>query len=277
MNISFTFKLFLATTLSLVACIFPQPINAGPGAVLDADLQLLYAKYVFANKRIREFTLNVVDYEALVQESQNKDSLYNKVLKGFAGTDPESIENREDRIAFWINAYNIGAIKMIVDHYPVDSIRSRKINFFKLPWGKKILEVGGKVYSLGEIEHDILIGTYREPMAHFAIVCASLSCPEINTEVYRGPTLRTQLAVQAEKFLHDPLKGLDIETKHGVVHFSQIFKFDDVSFTNGARDAIGLILPHVNREDGEYLSSGAFAIKYLDYDWSLNDSARAGQ
>jgi len=192
-------------------------------------------------------------------------------MKQLSGFDPDSIAKREDRIAFWINAYNIGAIKMILDHYPVDSIRSRNINWLKNPWNIEILTIGGKEYALGQIEHDILLGQYGELMAHYAIVCASLSCPEIIKEVYLGDTLNEQLARQAREFLSDPKKGLQIDRENNIVHVSSIYKFDSKNFKKSKEIIIDFILPYVEDEqDRDYLKNSDYKLKFLDYNWELN-------
>lgn len=134
-------------------------------------------------------------------------SAYSKLLGQLSTFNPGTLPTREDQIAFWIDAYNIGAIKMIIDHYPTNSIKSAKINIFGNPWGKEILNINGRPYSLGEIEHDILIGRYREKKAHFAIVCASLSCPDITNEVYTGEKLKAQMERRARLFLNNLRKG----------------------------------------------------------------------
>lgn len=232
-------------------------------------------RYIVQGKRIGDFGLNTVDYESIFMESGVGGSLYRRLLVQLADSDPAVLKERGEGIAFWINAYNISAIKMIIVHYPVDSIRSRKISWLKLPWGKKILEIGDARYSLGQIEDEILLGEFKEPMIHFAIVCASLSCPEISPEAYRGATLKDQMERQAQKFLSDEKKGLRIDREKGEVHFSQIFKFDKKTFPNGARDAIPLIGRFLEEADREYLVSGRYEVLYLDYDWSLNTSKRA--
>ncbi|MBW2002066.1 MAG: DUF547 domain-containing protein, partial [Deltaproteobacteria bacterium] len=204
------------------------------------------------------------------------DSLYDTLLKQLADFDPHGIEGRQNQIAFWINAYNIGAIKMIMDHYPVDSIRSTKIHWLKNPWNKKILTIGNTNYSLGHIEHDILLGKYGEPLVHFAIVCASLSCPDLSPTVFKGGRLMEQLERQARLFLGNEKKGLRIDREKGVVHFTMIFKFDTKSFPNGAKDTIPLITRFIDTEkDREYLRSETYESKYLDYNWDLNTLSKA--
>jgi hypothetical protein len=233
-------------------------------------------RYVVPGKYIGGIKVNVVDYDAIQGDQVSPESLYEKILRQLLSFEPGTLQSKEEEIAFWLNAYNIGAIKIIIDHYPVDSIRSTKINWLKNPWNKKILTIGNETYSLGQIEHDILIGKYGEPLIHFAIVCASLSCPDLSTQVYEGSRLREQLERQARQFLQSEKKGLRIHREQGKVFFSKIFKFDKKTFPNGVRDAISLITRFIDKEeDREYLRSGDYKIKHLDYNWDLNTSSKA--
>jgi len=240
----------------------------------DHTLYLLYQQFldrhVLQGQHIEGFKLNVVDYNTIYKSRKNAASLYRKILSLLATINPDSPSSREDKLAFWINTYNIGAIKMIIDHYPVDSIRSRKISWIKNPWKKKVLTVGGKQYSLDEIEHEILLGKLKEPMVHFSIVCASLSCPNLNPTVYNGANVIEQMETQARSFLRDKKKGLNIDRKKGEIHFSQIFKFDKKTFPKGAKDAVPFIKRFLDQVDSKYLASKNYKIKYLNYNWSLN-------
>jgi len=238
------------------------------------DYQLyanILANYVHEEKTIRGIKLNVVDYDGLYQESSDPSSGYSKFLTQLSQFDPNSLPSRNEQIAFWINAYNIGAIKMILDHYPVSGIRSRKINFLKNPWRKKILNINGRIYSLGEIEHEILLGKYKEKMIHFGVVCASLSCPDIIKEVYRGENLSSQLERQARRFVNNPAKGLTIDRTNNTVYVSKVFKWDKKNFSRGIEDIIPFILPFVeSNQDREYLKTKHYKLDFLDYDWDLN-------
>jgi hypothetical protein len=153
----------------------------------------------------------------------------------------------------------------------VGSIRSIKISFFRNPWGKKILKINGRLYSLHEIEHEILLGKYKTKMAHFAIVCASLSCPDLSKEVYLGETLFSQLERQSRLFLNNPQKGILIKRDENKVFVSKIFKWDKKSFGGGKKDIIPFILPFIKKEeDINYLKEGSYKLHFLDYDWDLN-------
>ena len=269
--------IYTSFSIMTITCLLLGALaNAASETILYETYQEFLNKYVFPEKYIGNMNLNVVDYDAIQEDREKPGSLYDKVLQQFADFDPNGIEGRQNQIAFWINAYNIGAVKMIMDHYPVDSIRSTTIHWLKNPWNKKILTVGNTKYSLGQIEHDILLGTYGEPLVHFAIVCASLSCPDLSPTVFKGGQLMEQLERQARLFLENKKRGLWIDRKNGVVHFSMIFQFDTKSFPNGAKDAIPLITRFIaNEKDREYLRSETYESKYLDYNWDLNTLSKA--
>jgi hypothetical protein len=228
-------------------------------------------KYVHEGKTIKGIKLNVVDYEGLFKESQDPSSGYSKLLKQLSQFNPDSLKTRDDKIAFWINAYNIGAIKMIIDHYPTGSIRSRKISFLKNPWKITIVNIHGELYSLGQIEHEIILGKYRAKTAHFAIVCASLSCPDIIKEVYRGNTLSSQLERQARIFLNNKTKGIFIDRGKNTVYISKIFKWDAKNFPRGADDIVPFITPFIdNAQDRQYLQRKNYKLQFSDYNWDVN-------
>jgi hypothetical protein len=259
----------------LFICLFLTQAHPALASNFNYDLlQNFLDQHLTADQEARGFRLALVDYQAISKENSSPDSDYNRLLAQFSAFDPARLSSRDEKLAFWINAYNLGAIKMVIDHFPVNSIRSRKINFLKNPWDKKVLAIGGKSYSLGQIEHEILLGRLAEPMAHFAIVCASFSCPDLSPTVYVAKNLKEQLARQASLFINDPKKGLNIDRKNKTVHFSQIFKFDKKTFPNGARSALKLISPFLTEQDRIYLLKESYKIKYLEYNWELNISEK---
>jgi hypothetical protein len=211
-----------------------------------------------------------VDYAALAGDAKKEESDYSKLLRELVSFDPETFDTREDKIAFWINVYNIGAIKTIVDHYPVDSIRSRKIHWLGLPWNRKVIMVGGKEHSLAQIEHDILLDTFKELRIHFAINCASVSCVNLAQEPYRGSTLLKQMEEQGRQFLADQQKGVRIDREKRTIYLSQVFKFDKNHFDELAGGAINFILPYLRSEDREFVKKENVTIEYLDYNWKSN-------
>ncbi len=191
-------------------------------------------------------TLVVIDYKNL-----KEDLKFEKLLKELKDMEIKKMKGDELK-AFWINTYNIGAVKMIMDNYPIDGIKDAG-SLFESVWKKEIIEVEDKVYSLREIENDILRKTGDERI-HFAIVCASISCPDLKMSAYRGRDLDKELLEQKLKFIEEKNKG--VYTEGDTVYISKIFKWYKGDFGNLR----------------EYLDiSQDKKIKYLDYNWKLND------
>jgi hypothetical protein len=219
--------------------------------------------------RIGDVDLSVVDYAAL-----RGDPLYAKALADLASTDPEALPGQADRFAFWINAYNLLAIRTVADHWPVAGIRDLG-GVFSPIWKKPAGVVGGRTLSLDEIEHGILRPRFRDPRVHFAIVCASVSCPDLRAEPYRGARLSEQLDEAARIFLANPAKGLRLDEGSRTLAVSSIFRWFAEDFA-----AAGGILAFVRARAEPPLASRLAGFRdadlaWIDYDWSVNDAGRS--
>ncbi len=178
---------------------------------------------------------------------------------------------RAERLAYWINAYNAFTVKLVLDHYPIASIRkigwlpgaAFRERFIPMPGLK-----GGSV-SLDDIENGTLRADFREPRIHFALVCASLSCPMLRGEAYRGADLDRQLDDQARTFLADATKN-HFDTATNTLHLSSIFKWFRADFEAAAGSLPAYVARYLN--DPRATAPGV-RIEFLDYDWSLNDQA----
>lgn len=251
-----------------------------PASVMGVDFE--YASYASLLKHrvtdgvaINGITVAAVDYNALWKDARLPSSDYSRLLKELAAFDPDALNSREERIAFWVNVYNIGAMKTIVDHYPVDSIRSRKIHWRGSPWDTKVIRVGARNYALDEIEHTILLDGFGDLRIHFGINCASVSCADLLTVPYRAATLYRQLEQQGKRLLANRDKGLRIDRERNTVFLSRIFKFDAKRFAAFDGGVLTFIRPFVVEGDGEFLYRTPPKIGYLDYDWSANDLKNA--
>jgi len=257
--------------------IFPLSLSpAGHASAFDyRHFESILHRFLKPGAIIDGVRVSAIDYAALAAQAGQPGSDYSTLLKDLASFNPETLDKREDKMAFWINVYNIAAIKTLVDHYPVESIRSRKINWLGLPWERKVIEVGGKEYSLGQIENDILLGTFKDLRIHFGINCASVSCVNLAPEPYQGNTLIKQLEEQGKQFLADPQKGFRIDREKKIIYLSQIFKFDQKDFDKLGGGAVNFILPYLSSQDRELVQKEQFSIDYLDYDWKSNDLKNA--
>jgi hypothetical protein len=203
--------------------------------------------------------------------------------------------NRKEQITLWLNAYNALTIKAIVDNYPIKSsfFRSRiypKNSIRQIPgvWSKIKFNVMGQDVTLGHIEHEILRKKFDEPRIHMAMVCAAMGCPSLLNKPYIAKTLDEQLEGRTRRFLVNPAK-FRIDHKAGVVYLSPIFKWFKDDFVgkyapekNISRHGkevsavLNFIAGHLEKPDRDYILAGNFRIKYLKYDWSLNEQKIKG-
>jgi uncharacterized membrane protein YdjX (TVP38/TMEM64 family) len=242
--------------------------GALPAVAADNDA---YGRLLRAHVRPGEIggiRLNLVDYRAV-----KADPAYAEALAALAGTRREALGSDAEREAFWINAYNLLAIKAVLDQYPTASIKDGG-SLLSPIWKKRIGAVGGTPYSLDAIEHGILRKAFREPRMHFAIVCASLSCPDLRPEPFLATRLGTQLDEQVAAFLGNPSKGLAPAADGRTARVSSIFKWFAGDFESSGGVAAFIRAKAPSDVAARIRALTDAGLSYLDYDWSLNDTAR---
>lgn len=213
----------------------------------------------------------MVDYAGL---KADHDEVLAPYLQMLAETDPSNLDEQK-RLAFWINAYNALTLKLIVDHYPVETIRSitpaggPTVPRLNDPWHVKVGEVGGEIRTLDEIEHDIIRTRFNEPRIHFALVCAAVSCPRLRREAFVGSRLDAQLDDQARLFLHAESKNA-IPAPNETVRLSRIFKWFGGDFGEDTDALQRVLAPYFDGGIRQKLRDAAYDVDYLDYDWALN-------
>jgi hypothetical protein len=182
-------------------------------------------------------------------------ALRNYISSLGANTTTESW-TKEDKLAYWINAYNALTIDLILRNPSIKSIKE-----IDDPWDQRLWKLGEKWYNLNEIEHDIL-RKMNEPRIHFAIVCASVSCPKLQNQAFTASDLETQLTNATKEFLNDPSKNKVMTNK---LELSKIFKWFTKDFKQGQS-----LIDFLNKYSGIEISQKA-SISYKDYDWNLNE------
>jgi len=209
-----------------------------------------------------------VDYSALGREGRGELDAYLESLSGVCARDYERWAPPE-RIAFWINAYNAFTVKLILDHYPIASIR--EIGWLPgAAFRRKFIPMRGLEgtrISLDRIEHGWLRSAFSEPRIHFALVCAARSCPELRGEAYRGGDLERQLEAQGRTFLRDPAKNR-VDRARRILRLSSIFRWFRGDFEKGGGSLAGFVSRYLEAVPNELAD---YSIEFLDYDWSLND------
>jgi len=264
-------KALICIWLLTLVCVMPNSafgFDFSPyGRILD--------RYLSTGQAIHGIPVNTLDYQALAEQA-GPGSDWKLLLGTLAAFDPAVLADRDQRMAFWINVYNIAAIKTILDHWPVDSIRSRAIDWLGSPWKDPVIRVGGRDYSLQQIEFDRLVDGFDDLRPHLGINCASTSCVDLRQTPYSGENLDAQLRQQGERLAKQPEKGLKIDRQAGRVAISRIFDFDAGHFKQLAGGAIPFLLNYVtDPADRDYLQQGEYQLELLDYDWTLNDIRRA--
>lgn len=217
----------------------------------------------------------LVDYDAF-----SNDPAFSGYLKLLSATNPAPLP-RAEQLAFWINAYNAYTIQLINAKHERGSIRNvnKSLGFLKLkgPWSEPFAVVGGKTYTLDDIEHRTIRPTYKEPRIHFALVCAALGCPPLRSEAYTGPRLESQLNDQAVIFLTKSPGKNRVDVANRTLYRSPIFSFSDYMQDFGGSEAtVGKFIARYYPAGPEraLLESGKFTVVKTEYDWSLNSRAR---
>lgn len=219
-------------------------------------------------------SVNRIDYAAFKSKGH---AALKRYITHLEAVDPATLD-RAEQIAFWVNLYNAKTIDIVLDHYPVKSIREISLETSLIgllkksvgvggPWQAQVVEVGGRMLSLDNIEHDILRPVYKDPRIHYAVNCASYGCPNLQASAFTGATLDRQLDEGARAFVNHP-RGLRVDG--GQVKASSIYDWFQSDFGGSAAG----VLDHARRYANAKLKSaltGKTTIDSFDYDWRLND------
>lgn len=169
---------------------------------------------------------------------------------------PNDTSSKEEQLAYWINAYNALTVDLILRHYPVKSIKD-----IKNPWEQRLWKLGNKWYNLDDIEHQIL-RKMNEPRIHFAIVCASFSCPKLQNKAFEASKIEEQLTNATKAFLSDTNRN---EISENSLKLSKIFQWFSKDFKQN-----GSIIDFIDKYSDVAISPKA-KISFKDYKWDLND------
>ena len=203
----------------------------------------LLNKYVTADGR--------VNYEGF----RNDKGILRDYIASLGANMPSESWSREDKLAYWMNAYNAMTVDLIVRNLPLESIKD-----IDKPWDQRLWKLGDKWYNLDEIEHQILrkMGDAR---IHFGINCASFSCPPLLNEAFNSQTVEMQLDAMARAFVNDPKRNRISENN---IEISQIFSWFAKDFKTD-----GSLIDFLNRYSETTISNKARK-SFMDYDWALN-------
>lgn len=252
--------------------------------VLFSIMALVFAPAVAANsfdhshslwtqilqKHVRlDGAISLVNYKA-IQDNPAPLNLYLKSLSEVSRAEYDGW-TPDRQLAFLINAYNAFTVKLIVDNYPVDSIKDLG-GWFSTPWKRRFFTLLGEERTLDEIEHGTIRVDFNEPRIHFAVNCASLGCPPLMREAFVAERLDAQLEESTLIFLRDPRRNR-YDSRAGRLELSSIFRWygGDFEKTHGSVAAfVAARITSDPREQGR-IQENKIRIDFLSYDWSLND------
>lgn len=228
------------------------------GSVSDAPSHENWSRLL--SKHVRSNGL--VDYKGFIEDKDQLDAYANELSQN----PPSESWSDKEKIAYWINAYNVFTVKLIVDNYPVKSIKdlnpSLSIPTVRSIWTKEWFQIGGKDFSLDRIEHKILRKDFNEPRIHFAVNCASISCPILRNEAYTAENLDTQLDEQARIFLNDTSRNKITAQR---VEVSKIFSWFGGDFKKDQT-----LIEFLNKYSEVQIEKKA-KVRFMSYDWNLNE------
>lgn len=225
----------------------------------------LWNKVLAARLKAAPGDSSEMDYAGFNSDDRSKLKTY---LSDLQATDVSKL-NRDEQLAFWINLYNAATVQLVLDHYPVESIRDIKISpglFSSGPWGAKILIVEGEELSLNDIEHRIIRPIWNEPRVHYALNCAAKGCPKLSARAFEAGDLDRMFEQAAAAYVRSAngIKSLP----DGQVSLSKIYNWFSDDFGGEAA-----VLQHISQyavgDIAAALAGGATVGAY-HYDWSLN-------
>ena len=223
---------------------FKDSVSAENQQIDHSKFGMLLKKYVSASGN--------VDYAAFKKDIKQLDAY----LKQLSANVPQKNASKNVRLAYWMNAYNAFTIKLILNKYPVNSIK----DISGKPWGIKFIQLGGKTYDLNTIEHEIL-RKMGDPRIHVGINCASVSCPKLLNRAFHPESVDKDLDLLAREFLRDKSKN---QIRPDEIKISKIFSWFKNDFTQN-----GGLIDWINKYSEVKVKTNA-KINYLEYDWNLN-------
>jgi hypothetical protein len=251
-----------------IETIFASHAVASPTTVDHSIWDKLLKTYL----KPAEEGLNRVDYKKFQAEAHKPLKDYVRKLEG---VDVGTLD-RAEQFAFWANLYNARTIDIVLDHYPVKSIKDINLGgglfatFTGGPWKAKVVTVNGQSLSLDDIEHTIMRGIFKDHRVHFAVNCASIGCPNLGDTALTGARLDELLDKGGRDFINSP-RG--VKLANGKLQVSKIFSWFQADFGGSDRS----VLEHVRRYAAPELKAQLEGVTRIDdtfYDWRLNDVRR---
>jgi len=250
-------------TLALVAALLTTGSAPPPGVAVPDHTP-------FDELLRRHVSDGGVDYAAWAAGADDRRQL-REYLDALAAVRVSALEaapdGRDVALAYWLNLYNALTLDLVLDRYPVDSIKDLG-GLFSSPWKRDLVTVEGQELTLNEIENDVVRPRFDEPRIHFALNCAARSCPPLRAEAYVAARLDEQLEQQTVAFLENAdFNSVDDE---GRLHLSMIFDWYAGDFEEAAGSVAAYVQPYLPGFPDR--PPDRVDVRFRDYDWSLNEA-----
>lgn len=233
--------------------------------ISHADWTRLLSAYV----RSHEDGINRFDYAALKASPEDRAAL-DAYIDRLAASGLKDLPDAE-RFAAYANLYNALTVRLVIEHYPIQSITKIRPGLFSIgPWKQDIIELDGKNISLDNIEHDILRKQFDDPRVHYAVNCASMGCPNLQQEAWKADTLDDALEAAARAYVNHP-RGVTVRAD-GRLKVSNIYRWFREDFGGNERGVISHLLTHADEDLARQIRANPDIVDH-GYDWSLNDTA----
>ena len=176
--------------------------------------------------------------------------------------------SKPEQFAYWINHYNARTVELILENYPIDSIKDISFSFFSFgPWDEELITVEGIDLSLNDIEHRILRPIWKDPRIHYAVNCASMGCPNLLPKPFTSETSEMLLDEAAKGYINDP-RGVRFEDEKIVL--SKIFDWYLIDFGGSTDNLLKHILEYIEPQFSNMIKHYKGKFEY-DYNWQLNE------
>jgi hypothetical protein len=281
-SISATAAVVLATASCTTLPVPPSQSGApAQGRFSHADLDSFLGRHVDVE--------GMVDYARALDDRSDLERYVGEVATASPDSTPARFTSDDDRLAYWINAYNAWVLQAVLDRYPIESVRDvrppwplffvpRLAGFFYL----QEMTLGGQEMSLYALENGLVRERFPDPRIHFALNCASESCPRLPRRAFRGDDLQQVLDAEARRFIGDA-RNVRIDARRGVVHLSSIFDWYEQDFVTWMESRhpkspptlLGYVSLYLGDDErARAAACGDCRVEFIPYDWTLNDQSR---
>lgn len=272
----------------LNGCTSIQPLNTSIVEQLESSPGSFSHDHYAKTLKMFVTDKGLVHYRQLIESRSSLDTYYWQIANFSPDSHPELFPGRDDKLAYWINAYNATVIRGVMEYYPIKGVEDIEepglLFFFPARSGFFLFQrfnYGGAETSLYYLENNVIRDRFKEPRIHFALNCASRSCPQLPNRPFLPSILNDQLDYETVKFINDK-NQVRYDQKENTLFLSSIFKWFKSDFTEWLKEKgfenpslVDYILLFLNEDDAKKVreSEKKPSIEFLPYDWGLNDAA----